>query len=402
MLDVQKPEMQHTAIEENLSEIQKVIEENEKYRKAIAFFLELHADDEKTAETLQNRKDRIAADQIQLMEGDILKEYAEPYAWLQQAFWEKDARRKFSLIYKLVPHFEEEIVTGIHFNTLKLDENKAEPEESVPETFCAETDSADREKEETAENTVEILEEPEECPEAWKGLLIPENPSLLHVRMSAKAGTKFGVKEFRKDMCKQPLTEKMCCLLECIEEHGYSVKSLAEKNDNGYEIYKTATEKLYQYGYLKRYIVDGMGEFLSLSPRGERILYTKEAVGFINQMLKEKISNQDEGEHIEDSTNSAMTRLMAYDSACKQRILFPDYEFDTCNSVFGTDYFMIGYSMNGKKNFQWFAGVVTEDPAELQEFKDVVAEKAGAEESLVVYGVSLEHAKKWPAGCRKN
>ena len=60
MLDVQKPEMQHTAIEENLSEIQKVIEENEKYRKAIAFFLELHADDEKTAETLQNRKDRIA------------------------------------------------------------------------------------------------------------------------------------------------------------------------------------------------------------------------------------------------------------------------------------------------------------------------------------------------------
>lgn len=119
MLDVQKPEMQHTAIEENLSEIQKVIEENEKYRKAIAFFLELHADDEKTAETLQNRKDRIAAEQIQLMEGDILKEYAEPYAWLQQAFWEKDARRKFSLIYKLVPHFEEEIVTGIHFNTYK-------------------------------------------------------------------------------------------------------------------------------------------------------------------------------------------------------------------------------------------------------------------------------------------
>ena len=394
MLDVQKPEMQHTAIEENLSEIQKVIEENEKYRKAIAFFLELHADDEKTAETLQNRKDRIAADQIQLMEGDILKEYAEPYAWLQQAFWEKDARRKFSLIYKLVPHFEEEIVTGIHFNTLKLDENKAEPEESVPETFCAETDSADREKEETAENTAEILEEPEECPEAWKGLLIPENPSLLHVRMSAKAGTKFGAKEFRKDMCKQPLTEKMCCLLECIEEYGYSVKSLAEKNDNGYEIYKTATEKLYQFGYLKRYILDGMGEFFTLSPRGERILYTKEAVGFINQMLKEKISNQDEGEHIEDSTNSAMTRLMAYDSACKQRILFPDYEFDTCNSVFGTDYFMIGYSMNGKKNFQWFAGVVTEDPAELQEFKDVVAEKAGAEESLVVYGVSLEHAKK--------
>ncbi len=394
MLDVQKPEMQHTAIEENLSEIQKVIEENEKYRKAIAFFLELHADDEKTAETLQNRKDRIVAEQIQLMEGDILKEYAEPYAWLQQAFWEKDARRKFSLIYKLVPHFEEEIVTGIHFNTLKLDENKAEPEESVPETFCAETDSADREKEETAENTAEILEEPEECPEAWKGLLIPENPSLLHVRMSAKAGTKFGAKEFRKDMCKQPLTEKMCCLLECIEEYGYSVKSLAEKNDNGYEIYKTATEKLYQFGYLKRYILDGMGEFFTLSPRGERILYTKEAVGFINQMLKEKISNQDEGEHIEDSTNSAMTRLMAYDSACKQRILFPDYEFDTCNSVFGTDYFMIGYSMNGKKNFQWFAGVVTEDPAELQQFKDVVAEKAGAEESLVVYGVSLEHAKK--------
>lgn len=38
MLDVQKPEMQHAAIEENLSEIQKILEENEKYRKAIRFF----------------------------------------------------------------------------------------------------------------------------------------------------------------------------------------------------------------------------------------------------------------------------------------------------------------------------------------------------------------------------
>ena len=105
MLDVQKPEMQHAAIEENLSEIQKILEENEKYRKAIRFFLELHADDEKTEETLQNRRDRIAADQVQLMEGDILRKYAESYAWLQQAFWERDARKKFSLIYKLVPYF---------------------------------------------------------------------------------------------------------------------------------------------------------------------------------------------------------------------------------------------------------------------------------------------------------
>lgn len=76
-----------------------------------------------------------------------------------------------------------------------------------------------------------------------------------------------------------------------------------------------------------------MGSFFTLSPRGERILYTKEAVGFINQMLKEKISNQDEGEHIEDSTNSAMTRLMAYDSACKQRILF-----QTMNLIPATPY----------------------------------------------------------------
>ena len=40
---------------------------------------------------------------------------------------------------------------------------------------------------------------------------------------------------------------------------------------------------------LKRYMLDGMGNFYLIST-GERILYTKEAVGFINQMLKRKIS----------------------------------------------------------------------------------------------------------------
>lgn len=54
-----------------------------------------------------------------------------------------------------------------------------------------------------------------------------------------------------------------------------SVKSLAEKNDNGYEIYKTATEKLYQSGYLKRYIVDGMGGIFLPYLHVENVFYIR-------------------------------------------------------------------------------------------------------------------------------
>ena len=46
-------------------------------------------------------------------------------------------------------------------------------------------------------------------------------------------------------------------------------------------------------------------------------------------------------------------------------------------------------------------GVVTEDPAELQQFKDVVAEKAGGRGKPCCIRVSLNMRKKWPAGLQK-
>ena len=227
----------------------------------------------------------------------------------------------------------------------------------------------------------------------YEGILVKEKPFILHVQMSSKAETKFGVKEFRNDIIKQYPKEKLECMVEALKGCGYSIKSITEKKNGKAESYKLSTEKLYQFGYLKRYVVDKMGEFFTLSPRGERAFVAKDSLSFINQNIKEKVSSQDDGEPIEDTANSSIVRLLSFDSSIKQRKLVPDYEFVIRMNVMATDYFVEGYPGKDSDITNWFAGIVTENVEQLQEFKETVNDKVNPGDVLIVTGNTLEQAE---------
>ena len=91
----------YIVLENELFELQKRLEENDNYIRAIKFFLSIHSADEKTEQIIQNRKQDIINKDIEVLENNELQALAEPYNWLYEAYFEKDAKKKFSLIYKL-------------------------------------------------------------------------------------------------------------------------------------------------------------------------------------------------------------------------------------------------------------------------------------------------------------
>ncbi len=386
-LNGQKTTMRYSVIEEDLSAIQKALEENKQYITAIEFFLDLHSENEKTERVLQDRKDTINLEKVNSLEDDELREYAEPYKWLQQAFMEKEPGKKFSLMYKLMPHFEEEIVAGINFDTLFLAKYSEILEEKNPEI--------EEKKELEEESSDDKVDTEETGTEELRELFVVENTSLLQVQTSSKAKNKFGVKEFKKDITKQFPKAKVECLIEALEECGYSVKSIAEKYNDKAGFYKLATEKLYQSGYLMRYVVDGMGEFFTLSPRGERVFSTKDARSFINLHTGKNLSIKEDQEHIEDTANSAIVRLLSFDTVLKQRQLVPEYKFIYRMNVLGNDYFINQYPNNDEsENSTFFAGVITEHKEELQKFRGELLESLNKGDLLIVSGNSIVQAKQ--------
>lgn len=411
-LNSREPNTKYVVLENELEEAKKVFEENDRYVNGIKFFLSLHSDDEKTENILQNRKNTLNNLNIDAMERDDLQSLGKPYIWLQEAFWEIDAKKKFSLMYRLASCFEEEIAMGIQFGTLSIKEPNDEvlnveitnnsSEKGAVELDTSESPVDETEKDENNyvvknESKESEMKEPElvdnVAGKEYEGILVKEKPFILHVQMSSKAETKFGVKEFRNDIIKQYPKEKLECMVEALKGCGYSIKSITEKKNGKAESYKLSTEKLYQFGYLKRYVVDKMGEFFTLSPRGERAFVAKDSLSFINQNIKEKVSSQDDGEPIEDTANSSIVRLLSFDSSIKQRKLVPDYEFVIRMNVMATDYFVEGYPGKDSDITNWFAGIVTENVEQLQEFKETVNDKVNPGDVLIVTGNTLEQAE---------
>lgn len=349
----------YAVLENDLLELEKELEDNSKYIRAVKFFLSIHSADEKTEQALRNHKQDIENKNIDVLENKELQTFAEPYNWFYEAYFEKDVKKKCLLMYRLASCFEEEIFIAVQLGTLVV-------------------------------NTSGGIE-----PEP---LFVKENPSVLHVQTSEKAASKFGVKEFKKDITKQLPNAKLECLAEALVSGGYSIKSLAAKKDDVKDTVKLATEKLYQSGYLKKYAVDGMGEFFTLSLRGECAFSARESLAFINQHINQKVSAKNGGEAIDDTANSAKVRLLFYNSIIKQRILVPGYQFKQSMCVTGTDYFMQGFPDDENKVKTWFAGIVTESTSQIQEFKKAVAEKTDDGDTLVILGNTLNHAEdvaKW-------
>lgn len=421
------------------------LEDRKRYTDAVNFFMCLHSEDEKTVELLEKRKQDLSVMDMESSDTEQFKEKLECYLWFQEAYYEKDARKKFTIIYKLASCFEEGIVAGIQFGTIfpiacsepaavvktameyvEITENIVEKDKVIVESSSLLEEWGEEEKfqEEapvkedwekevlkedfTEEDNVEESSVKKESSEKsdnelWNklhifypdDLIVKDNADLLMVDISPKASAKFGVKEFKKDIAKgaSGASNKILCLATAYSESGYTIKALSQSADIDEGQLKAATDKLYQKGYIKRYQVNGYDPFYCLTDRGWKAFMTKDAYSFIFGGMKPGNHLTMRGEHIEDTTNSAIARVLYFSIPSRVRQMNAEYKYEDKKGMIETDYFIRRFSdvLDGKTVV--FAGIVSENPQEFKGLATELSEQLEKTEQLIILGISLEHAR---------
>lgn len=252
--------------------------------------------------------------------------------------------------------------------TVKKPEVSVEPEE--PETRDSVDTKADNFETENIEES-----------DIWEQLGIKEPASVcyeeqtarLNVETMPKASDKFGVSKFKNDIAKQSCREKLDCLVEIINGCVYSKESIAlyQGREAGY--YNLITDKLYQLGYLKKYSVDGMGEFYTLSARGEKAFATKDSLAFI-QNHKRSISRIDLSDRteIEDTANAAISRILLCDCYARTIQIDPEYEFMKRSMLLANDSFLLSFTdVLGKFRIEYLS-IVSEKAEEFLDLQEMM------------------------------
>ena len=436
-LETQFETLEAGTIPENISEISALLdkckekaESIEKYLQALEFFMNIRSNDEEAQAVIEKRKEEIRNAKLKDMTVPELKEFAECYLWLLEAHIETDPEKKFSLTYKVVGSFEEPFIKAAHFGNLIFQEEilQAEGEEISTEDSEAtdkyhdsddnndalnekKNDESQNDETENGENPINVeadkvsLDEEElkwetlgiEEPDA---VILHEDKETLSVDQSVKATAKlkFSVKEFKRDITKQAQSEKTMCLVEALEGCGYTRKSISLWKNKEDGFYDLATEKLWQLGYLKRYSVKSVGEFYTLSARGEKAFTSKESLSFINNHLRYRISSRHGREIIEDSTNSAIARLLAFKSFELVDKIHPGYLFYSKTACMATDYAFVGFPDVIDEKQVVFFGIASEEIDEFKKAYDYISDDRGEADHYVISGITHENAMaiaKW-------
>ena len=400
LLEIGKLPEETAKTEEILAEYQKKLEAKEKYWAAAAFFLSLHSEDSGMEEKLEAKKEELQHMDLGSLDESRLEELLHPYILLKHTYEETDTQKKFMLLYELPKYFDPAIFTGIGTGAIRSTQEEvccAQPQGNDIQEEEEDLNSQDMETEPAAESLSvqstaethiitdaqekEETEEKEEQPlmedvrtsapvtdeqektrlpgsdvikeqELWSQLGIEditavchkEQPELLRAEMSSKAGDKFGVSKFKSDFTKQALKEKTACLVEALNGCAYTKESIAIYLNKKPGYYDFVTDKLYQLGYLKKYSVSGMGEFFTLSPRGEKAFSTKASFTFLQKLNwhTEKI-DADGKTPIKDSTNAAVIRLLNCSCYARMRQLDSQYHFVTRLQTFDENSFLLTF-----------------------------------------------------------
>jgi len=404
-------------LSERLDKYQQYVEETGRYLEAVQFFMTLQADDEVTQSLLDERKKYLSSLKLDARNAEFLKTKAECYVWLQDAFYESDARKKFSLMYRLAGSFEEAIAMGIQFGTIESREEAAGPEVSSNHHDVGKSNHKDIEKEQDGRQ--DIIEEPaegkndvSEGTEAaqtsdgmegiWEKIGITDPASViceedgerLRIESAPRSADKFGVKEFKKDMMKQVEVEKIACLTEAVDGCGFTKDSIALLKNQDESNYILAADKLFQLGYLRKYIVKGLSEFYTLSPRGRKAFMARDSLAFIYSHFpkKKSVNLRMEGEPIEDSTNSAIARILCY--SCYARMLRINNTYSVAKRIYylETDFFYLQFpNALGEKSVAYF-GIVSEEPGQFKEAYDSLRKIRDDVAYFIVLAVTREKA----------
>ena len=447
-IDKKCEETQICILEKNLIEAEK-----SKYREAVSFFMKLSSENADVVKILSEKKSDLEKLKIEESDREMLERKIGPYVMLLESYNEFDERIKFKLMYKLVPYFEEEILEEIQFKTILIEE-KPEMEvglditqeiEDKSETiateeveneaiFKEETESgvATTEEVEDALDVIEAVQceeriekcsdeiyhqeeaelkeedldeekKSEEAVSKYKELIVEENFFDLRILKSSKSDSEFSVEEFKKDMLEWFMVEKIACLREAWDSSGYTIESVAiSVNVKGVfkdENLKNATERLYNQGYIDKYLIPEMETLYVLSSKGEKIFQTKESVECIKRCVEnEGIGLDEKLKKTESTANSIITRILARESVKKQAEFVPHYKFRQYFIDLEKDYFLKGYPAADKKETNWFVGIVTENSEEFEVFLDLLNELADEvikeNDTLIVAGRTVEDAKK--------
>lgn len=380
-----------------LENCRKKAEYTGKYFDAVSFFLSLRADDPSVQQILEERQRTLDVLDFEQMSEQEIKDTAECYVRLSEAFHESDDGIRFSLLYS--SGLEAEVARGVMFGLLKTE--TAQTKEAAEIKEPAEQGKEIQVNETTEKELAEICKS-----EIWKTIgierpqemIVKEERELLDVQQSARASDKFRVKDFRKDMTGEFPLGKIECLVEALENCGYSSESFALWKNKESSYYDAVSEKLFQMGYLKKYAVSGFSEFYTLSPKGEKAFVLRDSQQMIQKCYKKKINPARGGEHIEDSTNAAVARILYQQAFSRILKIDRDYTFSTIERRIGTNYFLIDFTnvLGGRR--VRYLGIVSDNPEQFRQFHALIKETYEAADLYVVAGAAHEaacFAAKW-------
>ena len=283
----------------------------------------------------------------------------------------------------------EETASAVEKNTEEPEETVEPCDEKIPEkqdtpgTAESGEDGADDKKSDW--KSIEI-----EDPDA----VITYEEDRLSSDQSVKATAKFSSKDFKKSITKQVPGEKIDCLVEAYEGCGYTKKSLCLRYREEEGLYDLATEKLWQSGFIKRYSVKDVGEFYTLTARGEKAFSSKESFSFINSHVDHKISLSHAAvERIEDTANSAIARILAFHSLEIADKIHPGFWFKTRGIHMSTDYaFVMLPDVINEKNVIFFA-ISSENIEEFRSAYNIVADNKTGADLYIISSITREKAR---------
>lgn len=406
---------QISELEKILEEYQEKIELKNKYLDIVKFFMSLHSDEDEIEKLLDERKTQLALLNLEELESEEeFSQKLKPYILLKNTLEEKDMRKKFSMLYQLSSFFEEAIFSGVGRGkitslqeepccTSETEANEGEifPEAEISENLSEEeiSESGQNLVQTEAKEEIQISEEPEnemkteislepkelsqeaesvqeedvDTTEEWKNLGIEDASLVLHqekseilkTEIAPKASDKFGVSKFKNDIGKQSCVSKIDCLLEAVNGCAYSKESIALYHNEEIGYYDQVTDKLNQLGYLKKYSIEGMGEFFTLSGRGEKAFVSKDSLSFIQKHSfhneKPQLARR---EDIKDTANSAISRLLLCGCYAKNLLIDNSYIFKARNIITATDSFFLTFPYVQNEFMVTYFGIVSESPEE--------------------------------------
>ena len=406
-------------IEAAKKEVQEDIEKLEKksvYYKIIDRFCALHSKEESIEQLLIAHKKHLKRLDIDKMTEEVCARSLEKYEDFLQALEEKNPVMLVRHVQSLSSRFEDDLIAhAIMCKDLYVEEDKdasdtqnemqAEKTTDHEETKQIELEEAEltisstSKEEEPRDESSEQADDTEN--ERYFNLLmkhkalIPEDYQCgkLTVEKSPKESKKFGFKEFKSDLL-NGYGEVKKKIMNYVDKYNSVTPGLiADTTGANIDVVKMGLDNLLKKGYLRKYMLEGAGEFHCMSPRGEKAFHSKEACTLLGVR---NVRQEAEGEPVEDFEVPALCRIIysrMFELDCNMKHLHSI----TSAQIIGTSYFLLSIAdYYDTSTYDLFTGFYAKDSMDCKNYfytvKEYLKERDDIER-FIVAGINGEHAR---------